>query len=107
MTRNFILLMAFIGLASCHNNTSADSSAARKDSSMDHAAMNMADSSLKDHTALKSLAFDYKKDPACGMPLTAGLEDTTTYKGKLYGFCSKECKNEFLKTPHSYVAKIK
>jgi YHS domain-containing protein len=50
---------------------------------------------------------DYKKDPACGMPLTAGLEDTSRYKGKLYGFCSKECKEEFLKNPDGYSAKAK
>ncbi len=48
-----------------------------------------------------------KKDPSCGMPLTAGLEDTTQYKGQAYGFCSKECKNEFLKNPDGYIAKMK
>ena len=48
-----------------------------------------------------------KYDPSCGMPLTAGLEDTTHYNGKAYGFCSKECKNEFLKNPAGYLAKIK
>jgi len=48
-----------------------------------------------------------KKDPSCGMPLTAGLEDTTHYKGQAYGFCSKECKNEFLKNPDGYIAKMK
>jgi YHS domain-containing protein len=53
------------------------------------------------------LAFDYKKDPSCGMPLTAGVEDTLHYKGKLYGFCSKECKDAFLKDPASYVAQAK
>jgi YHS domain-containing protein len=41
------------------------------------------------------------------MPLTAELEDTTRYKGKLYGFCSKECKAEFLKDPDGYVGKAK
>jgi YHS domain-containing protein len=41
------------------------------------------------------------------MPLTAGLEDTTRYKGKLYGFCSRECKEEFLKNPEGYSAKAK
>ena len=56
---------------------------------------------------LKKLHFDYNKDPACGMPLHAGLLDSTTYKGKLYGFCSKECKEEFLKDPNSFVAQIK
>ena len=56
---------------------------------------------------LKSLHFDYNKDPACGMPLHAGLEDTTVYKGKLYGFCSKECKAAFWQNPASFVAQIK
>jgi len=40
---------------------------------------------------------DNKKDPSCGMPLTAGIEDTVHYNGKVYGFCSDECKQQFLK----------
>ena len=48
-----------------------------------------------------------KYDPSCGMPLTAGLEDTVHYQGKAYGFCSKECKSEFLRNPKGYVAKMK
>jgi YHS domain-containing protein len=40
---------------------------------------------------------DNKKDSTCGMPLTAGIEDTLHYKGKVLGFCSTECKNEFVK----------
>jgi YHS domain-containing protein len=39
-----------------------------------------------------------KRDPTCGMPVKAGVVDTITIKGKLYGFCAKECKDEFLKT---------
>ena len=42
---------------------------------------------------------DNKKDPSCGMPLTAGIEDTVHYNGKVYGFCSDECKQIFLKNP--------
>jgi YHS domain-containing protein len=42
---------------------------------------------------------DNKKDPSCGMPLSAGIEDTVHYNGKVYGFCSKECKDIFLKDP--------
>lgn len=38
-----------------------------------------------------------KSDPFCGMPVTAGIMDTVTSKGKVYGFCAKECKEEFLK----------
>ena len=37
------------------------------------------------------------KDPTCGMPISAGIVDTATVHQKLYGFCSKECKDDFLK----------
>ncbi|MDR3716831.1 MAG: YHS domain-containing protein [Puia sp.] len=53
------------------------------------------------------LSFAIPKDPSCGMPLTAGLEDTLRYKGKLYGFCSKECKEAFLKDPAAALAGAK
>jgi YHS domain-containing protein len=42
---------------------------------------------------------DNLKDPSCGMPLTAGVEDTLHYAGKVYGFCSDECRDEFKKNP--------
>lgn len=42
---------------------------------------------------------DNKKDPSCGMPVTAGIEDTVHYNGKVFGFCSEECKQAFLKNP--------
>jgi len=42
---------------------------------------------------------DNKKDPSCGMPVTAGIEDTAHYGGKVYGFCSDECKQKFLNDP--------
>ena len=48
---------------------------------------------------------DNMKDPACGMPVAAGINDTLRYDNKLYGFCSKECKEEFLKTPKYMIAK--
>lgn len=47
---------------------------------------------------------DSKKDLVCGMPVTAGIADTAHYKGKAYGFCAKECKDAFLKTPEQYLA---
>ncbi len=37
------------------------------------------------------------KDTSCGMPLSAGLEDTVNFNSKVYGFCSKECKDDFVK----------
>lgn len=54
-------------------------------------------------TKLKNLAFDSKTDLVCGMPVKAGVEDTVLYKGKVYGFCAKECKEEFLKDPKQYL----
>jgi len=46
---------------------------------------------------------DSKKDLVCGMPISAGVSDTAHYKGKAYGFCAKECKDEFLKAPEQYL----
>lgn len=52
-------------------------------------------------------AFANTKDYICGMPVTAGVEDTVTYKGKLYGFCSAECREEFVKSPDQYLTAAK
>lgn len=49
---------------------------------------------------------DNKQDPSCGMPLTAGIGDTVHYKGKVYGFCSDECKQIFLKNADSLSQKV-
>ncbi|MEO6845470.1 MAG: YHS domain-containing protein [Ginsengibacter sp.] len=53
----------------------------------------------------ENVRFASKKDLGCGMPLSAGIEDTAHYKGKIYGFCSKECKDDFLKDPDGHIAK--
>jgi YHS domain-containing protein len=50
------------------------------------------------------IEFASKMDVACGMPLTAGVQDTAHFNGKVYGFCSKECKSDFLKAPGSFLA---
>jgi YHS domain-containing protein len=47
------------------------------------------------------------KDYACGMPTSAGINDTCHYEGKAYGFCSSECKAEFQKDPAKYLASNK
>ncbi len=49
------------------------------------------------------MVFASKKDPVCGMPVPRYLVDTTAYKGKIYGFCSEECKEEFYKNPLLYI----
>ncbi len=46
------------------------------------------------------------KDLNCDMNLEEGsIADTTTYQGKIYGFCSPECKADFLKDPEAHLAK--
>jgi YHS domain-containing protein len=47
---------------------------------------------------------DNKKDPTCGMPVTAGISDTAQYDNKVFGFCSAGCKEEFLKNPKANIA---
>ena len=47
---------------------------------------------------------DNKKDPTCGMPVTAGISDTAHYDNKVLGFCASECKKEFLKNPKANIA---
>ena len=45
-----------------------------------------------------------KKDPTCGMPVTAGISDPAHYDNKVLGFCSAGCKEEFLKNPKANMA---
>jgi YHS domain-containing protein len=49
------------------------------------------------------LTYAVKKDLVCGMPVSAGVNDTSHYKGKIYGFCAAECKAEFIKNPEMYL----
>lgn len=62
------------------------------------------DTAVAQKDNFKQVVFDSKKDVVCGMPVTAGIADTTHYKRKVYGFCSAECKEEFLKSPAQYLA---
>ena len=94
-----IAFISVILFCSCHS-TSDNAKTAAQAGSKRQAAMGVS-------PELRKLHFDYDKDPSCGMPLHAGLLDSTVYKGKLYGFCSKECKEAFLKDPDSYIAQIK
>lgn len=55
---------------------------------------------------LLHVKLDYKKDPVCGMPLSHGAKDTTSYKEKIIGFCSKECKEDFIKNTKQYALKL-
>lgn len=65
------------------------------------------ESSLMDtKNPLNKLEFNNKIDFYCNMDITKyGVTDTIHYKDKLYGFCSKSCKDEFVKSPQKYLAK--
>ncbi len=84
-----LMLTSLLGLTACNGNPS---SAAEKDIA----------STMATDTTAKSGNFtvamvDNKKDPSCGMPVTAGIGDTVHYRDKVIGFCSKECKDDFMK----------
>jgi len=87
-------------LQSCNNVEQNNSNPAVNDTSVivaDSTAMHRED-------LFKDVVFDSKKDFVCGMPISAGVSDTAHYKEKVYGFCSSECKAEFVKNPSSFIA---
>ncbi len=102
MQRNYLFVIVLIvTLMSCTQTS-------KKIIVTDTVNESFADSSIsKVNEAYKNIAFDSKRDFICGMPITAGVSDTAHFNDKVYGFCSKECKDEFIKNPASYVAAAK
>ena len=88
-----ILVGAFLMVA-CNNVVKEDKKMSEKE----------VKDTLTEHTINPGLLVN-KKDPICEMPIAAGVTDTVTYKGNLLGFCSSECKAEFMKKPEDYIAK--
>jgi len=86
--RKLLIVCAIMIAAACNNNKPSDTKTESSDSTM---------KAVKAKYTLNMV--DNKIDLSCGMPLTAGIEDTCHYNGKVYGFCSKECKDEFVKNP--------
>ncbi len=94
MIKNIFLTTLVFFLFSCANQDS-------KSSGHNHSEPKAEDTKK---SPFKDVKFDNQKDFACGMPVSAGVNDTAHYKGKVYGFCATECKNEFLKDPEGYLA---
>jgi YHS domain-containing protein len=91
------LVMASIMLFSCgQSNDKANTNSA------DTAQVATMDTTLEKTYAVELV--NNKKDPSCGMPVTAGISDTAHYEKLVLGFCSTECKNEFLKNPKANIA---
>ena len=92
------ILSTSLFLIACGNNTNPSNTAILPDSP----SMKTTDTVSEKTYDVKML--DNKKDPTCGMPVTAGVSDTTHYQNKVIGFCSTECKAEFLKNPAANIA---
>ncbi len=93
-TSLFAVAMSLL-LTACGNNTATNSA------KMDSATTIIA----QDSTVSYDISLvNNKKDPTCGMPVTAGISDTAHYDNKVLGFCSAGCKEEFLKNPKANIA---
>ena len=100
MANNFkFLLIGITFLAACNTNTNTEKSPAAAPAAT---AIMPADSTKSYDQAL----IDNKKDPSCGMPVTAGVSDTLHFKNKVLGFCSTECKDSFLKDADKIFATV-
>ncbi len=92
--KKLIILIASICCIACNQQLTEE----QKATAAKHATDSLLKAAKQQDINISQLHFASKTDTTCGMPLTAGVEDTVTIKGKLYGFCAKECKESFLKT---------
>lgn len=61
----------------------------------------------KPETAAAAVPFDNTKDPICNMAVKASYTDTAHLNGKVYGFCSEHCRDEFKADPAQYMDGLK
>lgn len=103
MKKIIAIAILFAVVTGCNqgNTETVDKKPEAAENKMDNM-MAKKDSSAAD---LSKLDFAYRYDYSCGMPVSAGVSDTANYKGKLYGFCSPECKADFLSKPEEYISK--
>lgn len=97
-TTSAIAAICLLMMASCNN---AEKKAEVKEETKTEAKEQKEDHAMKpaaDSIDISKIQFASKVDPTCGMPITAGISDTAVINGKVYGFCAKECKDEYLKT---------
>lgn len=58
----------------------------------------------KKDTVVVKTVLATNRDMACGMSVSDDVVDTVHYKGKIYGFCSPDCKKGFQSDPETYLA---
>lgn len=56
-------------------------------------------------TPVAEAKFANENDFVCGMKVLPDYTDTCHYQGKVYGFCSQSCKEEFQAAPETYLKK--
>jgi YHS domain-containing protein len=101
MTTNFKLLLISIAfLAACNSDSSKDKTPTPAAPAA--TAIMPADSTK----SYDQVLVDNKKDPSCGMPVSAGVSDTLHFKNKVLGFCSTECKESFMKDAEKSFASV-
>ena len=92
--RNIFIEAAFVFFASCQSKQQQPE--VKTAPALEEAAQQNANTQTQ-----ITLATD--KDLVCGMNVTAGECDTTLHDGKIYGFCSADCKVEFKANPAKYI----
>lgn len=85
MTRITLTTTLLLALAACNNSSNA-STETKEEAKPTYSLAMLSD----------------KTDHICGMELGEGsIADTAHYDGKVYGFCARECKAEFVKDPQT------
>ena len=95
-TFNYFIPALFVFLVSCNSKKNEEKTT--KETVAPSTNTMPVDSSrqVKNKNRFADIVFASKRDTTCGMPLSAGIEDTLMVNGKIYGFCAKECKDEFI-----------
>ena len=93
-----IIVCLSIGIFSCTENNTTKAVQPAIQTNKD----SLAQETIKIDTALLA----NRTDPYCEMKIMPNeIADTAIYKGKIFGFCSKECKTFFSQNPKNYLAK--
>ena len=94
MVKGVISFMLAVLLVSCTGSSTKAGLDAGSDKTST-GSIRIGSQEIIDTTRFSNISFASDIDTTCGMPLSAGITDTMLYHGKIYGFCSPGCKQEF------------